>query len=267
MNQETKVIQKTGINSEATQIATQNNYYGLTPEEATKIAMDLFYENFPKLQEEARKVVEERAEAFCNTVIDKLTSNGHSDFSEFKDPDLQYVLNLAQNEFARFGTDELLQTLSDIIITRVQYNNHHQLKVLLDKTIEIASFLSVDNLNYLTTIFYCKHLKRYTVRSIDDLKGLLEEVCHYFPVIGNAEQYYQLISPFNLFILYLGQADEVLSKTYNIDRDSIKQIMPKQFYKIHADYGLSPLGKILAIINNNSKSNNKIDLYRFLHLE
>ena len=63
------ITQKSSIGSETTQIANQTNYYGLTPEEASKLAIDLFLNNFPKLQKEAMKTAQSRVDELVSSYI------------------------------------------------------------------------------------------------------------------------------------------------------------------------------------------------------
>ena len=93
MSDETKIIQKAALGSDTTQIGEQNNYYGMTAEEASNLAIKLFMDNFPRLQEEAKKIAKERAEELCKDIVDKLEKQGKTNFSEFSDPDIQYILN------------------------------------------------------------------------------------------------------------------------------------------------------------------------------
>ena len=72
MSDETKIIQKAALGSDTTQIGEQNNYYGMTAEEASNLAIKLFMDNFPRLQEEAKKIAKERAEELCKNIVDKL---------------------------------------------------------------------------------------------------------------------------------------------------------------------------------------------------
>lgn len=56
MSEDIKIIQKAAMGADTTQIASQNNYYGMTAEQASNLAIKLFMDNFPKLQEEAKKL-------------------------------------------------------------------------------------------------------------------------------------------------------------------------------------------------------------------
>ena len=100
MSDETKIIQKAALGSDTTQIGEQNNYYGMTAEEASNLAIKLFMDNFPRLQEEAKKIAKERAEELCKNIVDKLKKQGKTNFSEFSDPDIQYILNKSHQENA-----------------------------------------------------------------------------------------------------------------------------------------------------------------------
>lgn len=62
MGDNTTITQKAAIGSDTIQIGTQNNNYynGLTPTQASQLAINLFMDNFPKLQEAAMKTVQER---------------------------------------------------------------------------------------------------------------------------------------------------------------------------------------------------------------
>ena len=83
MNDNVRITQKSALGSETTQIATQNNYYGLTPAEAGKLAINLFMENFPKLQDEALKTVQNRVEEFIQETVSKIEAKYGADFSAF----------------------------------------------------------------------------------------------------------------------------------------------------------------------------------------
>lgn len=42
MSEEMKIVQKAALGSDTTQIGEQNNYYGMTAEEASSLALKLF---------------------------------------------------------------------------------------------------------------------------------------------------------------------------------------------------------------------------------
>ena len=81
MSDETKIIQKAALGSDTTQIGEQNNYYGMTAEEASNLAIKLFMDNFPRLQEEAKKIAKERAEELCK--ISRIRSMHDSELKHY----------------------------------------------------------------------------------------------------------------------------------------------------------------------------------------
>lgn len=259
MNNEIQITQKSAVGSETTQVAIQNNYNGMSASEASEIAIKLFMENFPKLQEEAMNVARERAEELCQEIISKLDNQGKKDFSEFSDPDMQFVLNKSQQEYARFGTQELCELLSQIVVTRVNYDNDKYMKLILDEAIEIAKFLSPVHLNYLSIIFLCKQAKFNSITSIDSLKAHCDYIDSALPVPSNILQTCQVLDMMRLLKLYLGTAEDTYSETYGLEKNAVKEILPESFKNIPGDYALSPLGIVIAIINIRNKTNFRLN--------
>ncbi len=242
MSEDIQIIQKSGVASETTQIGEQNNYYGLSPVEASQLTLQLFQDNFPKLQKEAADVAMKRAEELCNEVINRLIVKGKTDFTEFSDPDMQFILNKSQQEYARFGTQDLLALLSDLLTNRIEYNNDQYMKILLDQAVETAKSLTPAHLNYLSLIFICKQVKFSDINSIETLDARLKYICANFPVPQNIETCCSFLHMKNLLILNLGTPEERLSSSYGIKKDIIKPILPPAINAIPADYALSPLG-------------------------
>ncbi len=259
MSDETRVTQKAAIGSDTTQIATQNNYYGLSAKEATKMAIDMFLENFPKLQEEAAKTARERADELINEVIIQLNEKGKVDFSEFSDPDMQYVLLKSQQEYARFGTPELLKILTDLLINRINYNEDQYLKLLLDEALDVAKSLTPTHLDYLSHVFFCKNLKLKGIKTIDDLKKHLEYISLQCPIPKETKKTVPFLNMMRLLLIDLDTPEHRYSITYSLPEKLIKEIMPDSQKEIHPDYGLSPLGILIAIINLENKTKYRFD--------
>ena len=209
MSDETKIIQKAALGSDTTQIGEQNNYYGMTAEEASNLAIKLFMDNFPRLQEEAKKIAKERAEELCKDIVDKLEKQGKTNFSEFSDPDIQYILNKSHQEYARFGTQTLRDLLSNLIVNRINYDNDYYMKILLDEAVEIVKSLSEVHLNYLSLIFLCKQTKMNGINSIESLKEHCEYICAKMPVTNGIESSIPFLHMLRLLTISLGSAAEV----------------------------------------------------------
>lgn len=264
MENEIKITQKATVGDGTTQIGVQNNFLGITSEKASELAIKLFMENFPKLQEEARMVAKERAEELCKGIIEKLKEDGKTDFCEFADPDIQYVLNKSEQIYARFGTDRLYNLLRELIINRVNYNDDYYIKIILDDAINIAKSLSEADLNYISLIFLCKHTKIYSIDSIEKLEEHCNKICSQLPVPNDIIKRIPFLNMLRLLTISLGNAAEVYSRKYNFDIDKVKEILPLEMESIHGDYSLTPVGVIIAIININNKTNLKIELKEFI---
>lgn len=259
MSEEMKIIQKAALGSDTTQIGEQNNYYGMTAEEASSLALKLFMDNFPKLQEEARNVARERAEELCKTILDKLKEQGKTEFNEFADPDVQYILNKSNQEYARFGTPTLHDLLSNLIVNRINYDNDYYMKVLFDEAVDIVKSLSEVHLNYLSLIFLCKETQMNDINSIETLKAHCEYICSKMPIPEKMESSIPFLNMLRLLTISLGRADKVYSDIYNLDVNKVKEILPPAMNSIPGDYSLTPVGIIIAIINARNKTDINFD--------
>lgn len=259
------ITQKAAIGSDTTQIGTQNNnYYGLTPAEASQMAVDLFMNNFPKLQEEAMKTVCERVDEIIKEIVSQIETKYAGNYSAFSKPDMQYILVEAEKGYARKGTPELCSILSSLIADRTACPDNSYLEVVLDKAIEIVPSLLPTHLDYLTLIFLYKSVRFADIFTLDDLKTRYCEIHDVFhaPDTKNAIPYFNMLG---LLTIALGNGDEVLSKTYCFNQNEVAQILPPEYTMIPGDYGLTPVGVVLAIFNAHSKWNRRFNLTTWIH--
>lgn len=224
----------------------------LSAEDASKIAIDLFMDNFPKLQVEARKVAKERADEFCQEVMDKIQKCSANDYSVFKEPDTQYILYEAQKNYARFGTKEMLETLTNLVSKRVEYNKETVLKVSLDKAIEIAPMISQGQLDYLSMLFLCSRVKFNNIRTIEELKRHFEWIVQKFNGADfNSVEYLNMLGCLQIFILDIADNQ---SKVYGLNKENVDKICPNILKQLEGDYSTSYVGTVLAIINAQQKT-------------
>lgn len=254
-----EINQKSTMVTGATQIGVQNNFNGLTPIEACNLATTLFYDNFPKLEEAAMHTAERRVNEFMGEVAKKLQNDNVTDMAPFADPDVQYSLFEAQKCYARFGTEEMLSILSDLISSRVQYNNRDmRLKVSIDNAIEIAGLMTQNDLDFLSLTFFVKHVKLETIKTMGDLKSHLSDLAKAFPAASiSAEPY---LDSLKCLKIHLGSVAEIYSETYGFPMEEIEAVLPKIFHQVHGDYGTSPIGTVLAIVNAKKKTTYKLSL-------
>lgn len=263
VNPNVEVNQRASFGSTTTQIGQQNNYYGISPDQACQMAINLFMQNFPKLQDIARETAESRATEFCNEAIQKIISHGIQDFSSFADPDVQCILYESQKNYARFGTSEMLGTLSELIAKRVEHNGDFVLKVAIDKAIEIAPLLNQTQLNYLSLLFIYTRTQTNSIKTIQDLQL---QINYYISLLGDAD--FNSISYLNMLgCLQLGLHDIIdkLAKTYGLPKNEVKKICPEIIKNLSGDYVPSHIGIILAITNLEVKNGTKLNPQIWIH--
>lgn len=253
------INQKSALGSETTQIANQNNYYGLTPAEASQMAIDLFMDNLPKLQEAAMKTILERVNEIIREIVSEIDAKYAGNYSAFSQPDMQYILVEAEKGYARKGTPELCAILSSLVANRSACVENSYLEIVLDKAIELVPSLLPAHLDYLTLIFLYKCVHFYDISTLDDLKIRYEEIHNLFhaPNKANTIPYFNMLG---LLTLSLGKGSAVLSKMYNFDEQEVIHILPPEHTIIPSDYTLTPVGIVLAIFNSQSKWNQKLNL-------
>lgn len=242
-----------------------NNFYGMSPADALKIIMDLFEQNFPKLQEQAMATVNARVDELQRAVFQKIEEQHIIDFSAFSDPDVQYVFNEAQKSYARFGNRESLQTITGLLVKRIRENDQNDLllRVSIDKAISISGMIKESHLDTLSLIFIAKHTMRTNIDTIEKLSVHLSETAKAFSKAS--ETTFDSLNLHGCFQLRLQDAAEAISKAYGFDKKDIQNILPPIFSCVPGDYGLTPLGKILAISNAEQKTRFDYDPHIWIH--
>lgn len=256
-NTNIEVNQKAAPGSNATQIGQQNIYNGMSPDQACQMALDLFNQNFPKLQAIAKETAEKRANEFCQEAIQKIVKNRINDFSSLADPDVQYTLYEAQKSYARFGTSEMLNTLTSLIAERVEHDKEFILKISIDKAIQIAPLLTPAQLDYLSLLFICTMVRLQHVSTIEDLKRDLEYIAKVFSAADFSSIFY--LNMLGCLQLMLHSTSKLFAKVYGFQEKQVEKICPPIIKQTTGDYTTSYVGTILAIINAEAKTNMRFD--------
>lgn len=266
MGDNTTITQKAAIGSDTIQIGTQNNNYynGLTPTQASQLAINLFMDNFPKLQEAAMKTVQERVNELIREIVSKIEKNHAGDYSAFSMPDMQYILVEAEKGYARKGTPELCSILSSLIADRTACTENSYLETVLDKAIEVAPSLLPMHLDYLSLIFLYKSVRFGDISTLDDLANRYCEIHSIFhaPNNKNSIPYFDMLG---LLTISLGNGDKVLSQMYGFNQQEVAQVLPTEYTIIPGDYILTPVGIVLAIFNAHSKWYRQFNLSTWIH--
>ena len=259
MNENTKISQKIQEGDNNTQIGVQYNY-GITPEEASKMAIDLFLDNFPKLKKIASDVARERVDELVLEIINKLNEKANINWSVFSEPDMQYILFEAEKGYARLGNKDRLNILSELIINRMQLNEFDYTKIIVDKSIEIVNSLNSAQIDFLSLSFIGKQVKFNDISSVSDINNIYGYFSSIFTLEGFDESMISYLYMLGCFELNLGTVLENISKIYNIKKEEIENILPPIYNVVHADYKLSQAAIIIAITNLHKKTKYKFDI-------
>lgn len=245
-------------------VGVQNNYHGLTPEEASKLALNLFMDNFPKLQAIAADTAKRRAEELTQGVIERLEKENVRDYSAFTDPDVQYVFWEAQKNYSRMGGENKLEVLSTLLSKRIVNNNEEYYRIVIDRAIETAPFLSQGQLDYLSCLFFFKRAKLESVKSIVQLRDIFAQFSAVFsPCDYNG---LSLLQTLGCVELWLKSIPEALSDLYGLNKEEIKKICPPQFLQLSPDNGCSHVGILLGIVNIEKKIGLHADPQIWIHI-
>lgn len=217
-----EVTQKSAPASNSTQIGVQ--YVGMTPEQAAKQTIDLFMENFPKLQALAKDTAKQRATELCNEILKKLENKQVRDFTSFTQPDVQFVLYEAQKNYARFGEKEVMNILTDLVVNRIQNDDKGHFKRIVDNAIIVACELSSIQLDCLSALFILTRVYSPDITTIEKLKEFFD----YISSIFNLENinYGQEISYLNFkgcLQIAIPDIAKIQSKQYNFIQSEVEK--------------------------------------------
>lgn len=264
---ETEIAQTAGFGSHDNQFVgnqTNNYYSGMTPEQALSLTMDLFWKNFPKLQEVAENVARKRVEEFCTETVQKLQRDGTTNYPALADPGVQYVLVDTQKNYARYGTQEMLNTLTELVYNRVKNNDDFILKVTIDKAISVASMLTPTQLDYLSLLFLCTEVKHEKINTLQDLIDHMVIICDAFPVsMENVSVSY--LNILGCVQISLPDPVKIFADCYGFEESIVDAICPQRIKDLATDYGLSYVGIILAIVNIEQKTDFRFDPHVWIH--
>src|SRR6267378_6942313 len=114
---------------------------GITAEQMTQI-MVAVGKQLAIFTDEARKITDERINAFQRSVLARFAKPGQANPDAFKDPDFQYVLADAQEAVARSGDEAVRETLVDIVARRSMEKDRNRLALTLNHAAKVAADLT-----------------------------------------------------------------------------------------------------------------------------
>lgn len=170
MNKETfEITQENKLGSQSTQIAQQNNYYGMDYQNTKALCHDLIKSELAIYKEEAEKTAKERDEKFLSTFFEQLHNAKIDDnvmCEEFKNPDMQYTYIEAQKAYIRLGTPELENILSNLLVERAKETQRSLLQIALSEAVTVVPMLLPVQLDILALCFTLKYSRKLNVNNI-----------------------------------------------------------------------------------------------------
>ena len=167
-----------------TQLSTQSgdivNYQFTNTIDIMQLGEVIFDRNFPKIEEKITNIAKKSAQEFILELIkqgkEKLTVG---EFTNFNDPDLQYMLTNSIISVGRNNDPNLKKHLASLMIDRIK-NTHSDLKkIIYNEAIETLPKLTINHLKIIASCFLLRNVKFSNV--IDDIT--FEKV--YRPILEN----------------------------------------------------------------------------------
>jgi len=159
--------QEGGESSTNLQGQNVNIYNGITYQDAKEIALDVFKSNFLDLSRQAATIAKQRAEELTEEFLKKLQEKNPEGVEKINDPDVQFAIFSAQQEYARSGEKDLEEMLVDILIERIENDNHSLKKIVLNEALKVLPKITNQQLDILTLIFLIRDTSNRDIVDIE----------------------------------------------------------------------------------------------------
>lgn len=144
-------------------------------EVAKDVALNVFRENFPKLQGEAKQLAITRGESITEDFFSKLQIENPDGINQANSPDFQDALFTVQKEYAKAGDDELGQLLVDLLVDRTKEPNRNTLQIVLNESLHVAPKLTTNHLAVLAIVFFLRYTRNPSVGNLEMLINYLSK--------------------------------------------------------------------------------------------
>lgn len=145
--------QETGENSDAYQAKRDINitHQGMDYQNVKQLCLDLIHDNFPKLQEEAMKQVNENVMALASELKTEIgKKQAVTDPQKLAQPDVQAALNEAVQGAAKKGKKADLNLLASLVASRIDKGNSDLLDITIEEAIRLTPKLTREHINFLS---------------------------------------------------------------------------------------------------------------------
>lgn len=221
MNNAIELKQDNKRDSQGTQIAQQNNYFGMDYQNTKALCSDLIKTELDAYREEAAKTAIERDERLLKTFFERLHNEKLSDekvCEEFKNPDMQYTYVEAQKAYIRLGTQELENTLADLLVSRVKENQRTLIQIALREAISVVPMLLPEQLDILALCFRLRYTRSLAIDSFDSFFDHLKRsiLPHISSIKNTKDSLYQHLVYAKVGSISIGERslEGIFSKSY-----------------------------------------------------
>jgi len=167
--------QETGENSDAYQAKRDINitHQGMDYQNVKQLCLDLIHDNFPKLQEEAMKQVNENVMAFAIELKAEIAKKqAVTEPEKLAQPDVQAVLNEAVQGAAKKGKKADLNLLASLVASRIDRDNSDLLDITIEEAIRLTPKLTREHINFLSVKHFVSSI---TIQMLNVEFGHLEQ--------------------------------------------------------------------------------------------
>lgn len=188
---------------------------GLNYKDTKELCTDLISAEIEKYKKEAKEIAIQREETFIQRflmILEEKQLKNEQVIEELKNPDMQYCFREAQIAYMRYGTIELENVLSNILVDRLLESDRTTLQIALSEAIKTAPLLLHEHLDILSMVFIFRYTK--------------------FLNVFNRESFIQRITPF-----------------INYFTNSLKNINEQEIYSMcsHIEYSKCGINQISSI--------------------
>lgn len=142
---------------------------GISASDALAIAQSVGRENLMEMQGIASQIVDERLEQFNRKLVERTVQEAPEALHAVQDPDVQYSLLTAQREYARSGSEQLGDTLIDLLVARSGSDTRSLKAIVLNEAIATVGRLTGPQIDALTVHWLCTRVQNGSLTDIESL--------------------------------------------------------------------------------------------------
>ncbi len=203
--------------STANQAGRDIIYNGLSVSEVRELCALFLKNNFPELQEEARRTTEEYVKAFALNLEARLVNDAASIvLDKFKQPDVQAAINDAVQATARKGAAANPEILCALISERVAQKSNSYKDIVISEAVNVAPRVTAAQISLLSFVHFIRSVTIQNMPNAAALEPFGQIALHFsspgFELSESQRQHLQYAGVASVNNLYGGDIYEELNK-------------------------------------------------------